>query len=885
LALTSVEIRNSFLNFFEQRGHKKMAGTSLIPADPTTLFTSAGVQQFVPAFRGDVPVAYPRATTCQKCLRADDINEVGDRTHETFFEMLGNFSIGDYFKKEAIEWAWEYSIKELGLTAERIWVTVHTADEQAYSVWRQIGIPEARIVRLASNWWPATENWVGSTGACSELHMDLGEAFGCGKPDCGPECSCGRFVEYWNCVFPEFFQNGPGRRSNLERPGVDTGLGFERLVAVLQGKTSIFECDLFAPIVEAIHNRAHEINHKYEPGTDDKSVRATRIVADHSRAVTFALSEGIMPSNEGRGYVVRKLLRRASYFGWKLAGALGAADANEVGFEQFLVPVAQRVIAEMADIYPELRANQEFILNNIGAEEERFESAILSGFPNLTRAVAEAQGTLSGETVFRFYDTYGIPVDLTREIAAESSIEVDEAGFEQAMQEQRTRSRAASADKFAIQRTGVYQEFIGVTKFVGYEKDEDEARIIGIVQDGESKQSISAGEAEIVLDKTPFYTEQGGQIGDQGWLETATGKAVVSDTVFAIEKVVVHRARIEQGALKVGDTVHAVVDAARRKAIARAHTGTHLLHYVLRKTLGPHALQSGSLVEPDWFRFDFAHFEKVPAETLAAIAAEVNRLILENHPVSAQILDLASARELGAMALFGEKYGEEVRMMRIGDFSKELCGGTHLHTSAEVGLFIIASEGSVGAGLRRIEALCGARAVEKIQHDAQALAGIAAELNAPADEIVARIAGLQAELKQAQRQIAQLQQKQAGGLAQDLLAQAQAVGETKVIAAHTPEMPPEALRNLADSLVEKLGSGVAVLVTEGEKSWPMVAKVSEDLLKKGVHAGKLIGEVAKRAGGGGGGRPDFAQAAAKDPSRVAEALGAVPEIVIGQMKG
>lgn len=883
MSMTSEEVRKSFLDFFISRGHELVAGSSLIPADPTTLFTSAGVQQFVPAFRGDVPVPHPRATSCQKCLRADDIDEVGDSTHETFFEMLGNFSIGDYFKKEAVEWGWEYSVKVLGLPPERIWISIYPTDEEAFAAWREMGVPEERIVRLPGNWWPATENWVGSTGACSEMFMDIGEEYGCGKPDCGPDCDCGRFVEYWNLVFPEFFQNGPGNRTRLERPGVDTGLGFERLVAILQGKTNIFECDLFAPIVEAIHHRALDLNPKYVPITSDKDNRAVRITADHSRAVAFALAEGILPSNEGRGYVIRKLLRRASYFGWKLAGALGGDGAQADGFERFVTPVVESVITKMAPIYPELEQHRTFILENVAAEEQRFESAILNGFPMLERSLSDVQGTLSGEAVFRFYDTYGIPKDLVKEIAAERGLEIDEAGFEAAMAEQRERSRAASAEKFAIQRTGVYQQFIGATTFVGYEGTTDEAQVIGIIRDSELLQEVSQGECEVILDRTPFYAEQGGQVGDRGRLDTDDMAAVVEDTVFAIDKVTIHRVTLQRGTLKVGDRVRAIVDIERRKAIARAHTATHLLHLALRTTLGPHALQHGSLVDADWLRFDFSHHEKLSQEQLDAITTQVNDLILQNEPVQPQAMTLEQARAMGAMALFGEKYGNEVRMVQIGDVSRELCGGTHLHSTAEVGLFLLASEGSVGAGLRRIEAYSGAGAVKRVQEEERLLTAASDALHAPEAELVGRIEALQAELKQAQRQIASLQQKRAGNLVDDLVSKEEKVGEVSLIAAQTPAIPQDALRTLADTLVEKLGSGVVVLAAEDEKSSPMVAKVSADLVARGIHAGKLVGAVAKLAGGGGGGRPDFAQAAAKDSSKIVDALAQAKTVLAEQL--
>jgi len=882
--MLSEQIRQSFLDFFAARGHKVTAGSSLIPADPTTLFTSAGVQQFVPSFRGDVPAPDPRLATCQKCLRVDDIEEVGDAWHETFFEMLGNFSIGDYFKQEAIAWAWEYSIKELGLPKDRIWITVHPEDEDAYAAWRNLGVAENRIIKLEDNWWPLSATWVGSCGPDSELYLDIGPEKGCSRVSCGPGCSCDRYNEYWNLVFPQFFQEAGGNRRPLAQPGVDTGLGLERLAALMQGKDNIFDTDLFQPIMEQIFFRAEELNPSFKPSKSEAERKATRIIADHSRAVAFCLGEGVLPSNEGRGYVVRKLLRRACYFGWKLAGVLGS-DNKERSFERFITPVVATISKKMQAIYPELKANEKFILENVAAEEERFESALQRGFLELERVVGEiGQGVLPGEIIFKFYDTYGIPKELTAEIAAEKKLSIDEAGFQEAMKAQRERSRAAGAQKFAVQTAGAYQPFVAKCCFVGYEQTEAEVKVIGILQDGESRQTITSGEAEVILAQTPFYCESGGQVGDTGRLEKTDFLAEVLDTLSPVEKTVSHRIKIKKGALAVGDKVKAVVDIDRRQAIARAHTATHLLHFALRQTLGPHALQSGSRVEDDYLRFDFAHFEKPSGEQLNQIAAEVNRLILANNPVQPKVTDLTSARAEGAMALFGEKYGEEVRLVQIGEFSRELCGGTHLCSTAEVGPFVLTSESSVGAGLRRIEALCGLKAIAYLQEKSQRLAAVAEFLHCPEEELLPKLEALHQEVKQAQRHLASLQKKQAGELSSDLAAQAEKIGDIAVIAQQLPAMSSDALRDLADSLVAKLGSAVVVLAAESDGTWPLVAKVSPDLLKKGFHAGKIAGEVAKIAGGGGGGRPDFAQAGAKDPARLPEAL-AQAKIIITRLLG
>jgi len=887
--MTSEEIRKSFLDFFAARGHKVMAGTSLIPADPTTLFTSAGVQQFVPAFRGDVPPPARRLATCQKCLRADDIEKVGDAWHETFFEMLGNFSIGDYFKKEAIEWAWEYSVKELALPKERIWISVHPQDEEAHSAWRNLGVPESRIVKLEENWWPLSATWVGSTGPCTELYLDIGEERGCGRPDCAPGCSCDRFNEYWNLVFPQFFQEADGSRRPLENPGVDTGLGLERLAAIMQGKDNIFETDVFQPIVEAIHKQAEEINPAYGQRTSDdgQRMRAVRIIADHARAVAFALAEGVMPSNEGRGYVVRKLLRRARYFAWKLGGSsLGPEGTRSLSEHAFLGSVVKSVCETMGEAYPELRDREHFILENVSAEERRFENAVVIGLSDLQQHIRFAKRSeLSGRDVFYWYDTFGIPVDLTREIAAEHGLGIDEEEFQRELEVQRARSRAGVGEKFAAQRSGVYQGFIGTTEFVGYEKTEEEALVIGIIKEGESKKSVGLAEVEVILDRTPFYAGAGGQVGDTGRLESQGASCAVLDTVSPVEGVVAHRVRVERGFLRLGDRVRAIVDTQRRRAVARAHTATHLLHFALRQTLGEHALQAGSLVDADYLRFDFSHFEKLTKEQLERISAEVNRLILENHLVKARKTDLETARKEGATALFGEKYGEQVRLLQIGEFSRELCGGTHLRSTAEVGPFLLVNEESVGAGLRRIEALCGQRATERIQENARLLTAAAVALNASEGELVSKIEGLLSELKQAQRKIASLQEVQTEKIAEESLTKVERVGEVSVLTCQVPPMPRKMLGALADALLKRLGSGVVVLAAEGEDTWPMVAKISSDLVKKGLHAGRILGEVAKIAGGGGGGRADFAQAGAKDPSRLAEALARVRILVAKHNEG
>jgi alanyl-tRNA synthetase len=924
--MTSRELRQSYLDFFAARDHRILPGSPLKPGDETTLFTTAGMQQFVPWFRGLVPAAYPRVVTCQKCFRADDIEQVGlTPWHCTFFEMLGNFSFGDtsggcgatpqpYFKRGAIEYAWEYVTRVLQIPKASIWITVHPEDDESPGLWREIAaVPDDRIVQDPTNFWA-----LGATGPCgpdTELHFDRGEGTGCGRPECNPtsahsqermraSCSCSRFTEMWNLVFQSYHRTEEGRLDPLPKPGIDTGMGFERVAAVLQGVTSIFETDLFAPIVSAVldlarqgENREGLVRSKLLTNGDTSGGRAAKVIAEHTRALAFLLADGFTPSNEGAGYVVRRVIRRAYRFG----RALGID-------EPFLHRLVPSVVDTMGDVYPELRSTQARITTWLQQEENQFRETLERSYAPLISAIKRAQDAgetvLRGEDVFRLYDTYGLPRELAAEIAAENGLRLDDQGFSEAMEAQRQRGRARVEQDFASSLRSGYQSFVGKTAFAGYEACVAEGLVMGVVRDGPSAGSGSppsgsqgtpraeprggeivgqlerGEEGEVFLDRTPFYAESGGQIGDTGELKGDTGVAEVLDTHYPVEGAHAHKVKVISGEIKVGQRVRAQVDCERRQAIARAHTATHLMHHVLRQVLGQHAVQSGSLVEPDRLRFDLAHFSALTADERQRIEEGVNALILQDDELETEDTTVEKARAAGATALFGEKYGERVRMVQIGDYSRELCGGTHLARSSAVGAFTIISEGSIGAGLRRVEAVTGAEARALAARQRDLLTAAAEALNGAPENVVERIEDLQAELRRAQREIARLQQKSASALAADLVSAAETVGGIRLLTARV-ELAPDALRNLADDLMTRLGSGIVVLGSESEGRVHFVTEVSKDLAAAGYHAGSLIREVAKVAGGGGGGRPDFAQAGGKNPERLDEALAKAKELVAG----
>jgi alanyl-tRNA synthetase len=745
-------------------------------------------------------------------------------------------------------------------------------------------IPDDRIVPDPTDFWALSAT--GPCGPDTEIHFDRGAEFGCGRPDCDPTCSCSRFTELWNLVFQTYNRTEQGQLEPLPKPGIDTGMGFERVAAVLQGAPSIFETDLLAPIVSAVQELRGGHRHARPTGVDEGYRLAVKVIAEHTRALAFLLADGFTPSNEGAGYVVRRVLRRAYRFG------------RTLGLEEpFLYRLVPSVIGTVGDVYPELRTTQERITSWVQQEEKQFEETLERSYAPLMAVIERAKQAgsklLAGEDVFKLYDTYGMPKELAAEIAAENGLELDEVGFARAMEEQRQRGRAHVEQEFAPEVRAGYHGFVGRTEFVGYEATTAPGVVVGILRGGEAVESLKSGEeGEVFLDRTPFYGEAGGQVGDRG---TFVGRARLSmpagcevaadvlDTCYPVEGAHAHRVRVQQGEVRVGEEVEAVVDRPRRQAIARAHTATHLLHYALRQVLGPHALQSGSLVEADRLRFDFAHFAALTPEERQRIEDEVNRLVLEDDVLGVRQTSIEEARAQGAVALFGEKYGEVVRLVQVGDYSKELCGGTHLARTAAIGLFTITSEGSIGSGLRRIEAVTGREAQALVVRQREMLLAAAHTLGAQPEKVIERAEAVQAELRRAQREIERLQQRSAGALAGDLVKTAVEVNGVKLLTARV-ELAPEALRNLADDLVRRLGSGIVVLGSEFEGRAQFVSEVSQDLIPAGFHAGNLIREVAKVAGGGGGGRPDFAQAGGKNPERLDEALAKARELVAARTR-
>lgn len=870
--MTSAEVRKMFLEFFEEKGHTVMPSSSLIPeGDPTLLLTSAGMVQMKPFFMGEATPPNVRLATAQKCFRTTDIDSVGNERSLTFFEMMGNFSVGDYFKKGAIEYAWELVTERFKFPADKIWVTVHPTDDEAAQLWQDlVGMPPERIVRLDENWWgPAGET--GPCGPDSELYLDRGAELGCGLPGCGPGCDCERFLEFWNLVFMQYYQDERGVRTPLAKKNIDTGLGLERTAMLLQGKCSVYETDLFLPIIQ----RASELT-GVGYGQSPKTDFSLRVIADHSRAVAFLIGDGVLPSNEGRGYILRRVLRRAVRHGRLL------------GLERpFLGETVDTVISLMKDAYPELALRRDFILRIAKQEETKFNNTLTMGLNVLDGVIREVKARgevmIPGESAFRLYDTFGFPKELTAELAAEQGLTTDLAGFEAAMERQRELARAAHKFSLAARPSvEAYQELGPVeTEFVGYTQLKVVTEVLGIVSAEHAVQSAQSGQdVEIVLRQTPFYPEAGGQVGDRGAIEGPTGRAEISDTQRLTSGLIVHVARIVEGSIEVGDEVTAEVDHERRLAIARHHTATHLLHRALREVLGTHVQQSGSLVEPNRLRFDFSHSAALNREELLRVQSIVNEYIRDDRQVSTVMTTYPEAIQAGAMALFGEKYGEEVRMVSVEDCSRELCGGTHVNRTGQIGAFFITEETSVGAGLRRIEAVAGAAAVDFAAERIGAVQQISRLL--PSGNVVERVESLLAELQAQRREIADLQRSVAAGQVAELLQQAVRVDGVNVLAARVKAPSVERLREMGDTLRARLQPGVIVLGTVINDKPSFVAMVSPGVK---VHAGQLVKEVATVVGGGGGGRPDVAQAGGKDPGRIEEALRLVPSLVERMVKG
>jgi alanyl-tRNA synthetase len=876
IALTSTEIRARFLDYFASKGHLKMPSSSLVPRnDPTVLLTTAGMQQMIPYFLGRETPPALRLTSAQKCFRTTDIDQVGNQRTLTFFEMLGNFSVGDYFKREAITFAWDFLTNVVRLSAERLHPTVHPEDDEAPGLWSEIaGFPDEAIVRLEDNWWGPP----GASGPCgpdSEIYYDRGIEYGCGRPDCKPGCDCERFLEIWNLVFMQYYQDLDGKRTPLPKKNIDTGLGLERLALVLQGKESVFDTDVFRAIIDHFASLAGTTY-----GKNAKNDTSLRVIADHARALVFLAADGVLPSNEGRGYIFRRVLRRAVRHG-KLLGL----------DKPFLSEAADTVIALMGDHYSELRTQRERIHEILSLEERKFSQTLSTGLALLTELLTDLkehhQSVIPGEAVFKLYDTHGFPVELTQEIAAEQGFSVDVSGFEQSMQRQQERSRAASAfvqarDDRAL---AAILKRVGPTRFIGYEGITGSSKVVGLVFEGEEVESISAPQqALVILDSTPFYAESGGQIGDRGDITGSMGIFQVQDTRRPLKGLIVHYGRISEGHLRVGDSVQADVIEQRREDTIRNHSATHLLHKALRDLLGPQAEQRGSLVEPERLRFDFSSPRALTASELAQIDAQINRWIRADFPVHTNIMPLQDALETGAMALFGEKYDDLVRVVSMGS-SIELCGGTHCVSTGQIGLYITIQEASIAAGIRRIEALTGRAAEAYVRQRSATVDALATKLQAQPDALETRVDQLLQELATARRQISQFQRDAAQRQVEQLAERAQEVAGVPVVAASVNAPDDRVLREMGDMVRGKLRQpGVVVLASVFDDRVGIQVSVDAALTKHGLHAGKIAGIVGERLGGRGGGRPESAQGGGRNKEALGAALDAVKPFVKEHLK-
>ncbi|MCS7287304.1 MAG: alanine--tRNA ligase [Anaerolineae bacterium] len=906
--MLSAEIRKSFLDFFAENGHTVVPSSSLVPEnDPTLLFTNAGMVQFKDVFLGIEKRSYTRATSAQKCMRVsgkhNDLENVGPSPrHHTFFEMLGNFSFGDYFKKEAIAYAWEFLTRKLGLPEKRLWATIYEEDDEAWELWQKVaGMPPEKIVRMGKkdNFWAMGDT--GPCGPCSEIIYDRGEKYcTCHRPDCSPAVECERWWELWNLVFMQYELHPDGTMTPLPRPSIDTGMGLERITAVMQGVESNYETDLFWPIILKTRDL---IGHSDEQVL--KNIVSYRVIADHGRAITFLVGDGVTPSNEGRGYILRMILRRAARHGRK------------IGFrEPFLAHIADKVIEIMGHHYTELIMRREFIKNLITQEEERFQQTLDVGLNLLDELMEKLTSrglkVIPGEEAFYLYDTYGFPLDLTRVVARERGFEVDEEGFNRAMEAQRARARAARTFEMEEEELKKAEFYSNLYEQLKREKAlpeegvehlyethlEVRTRVVAIVKGGERVSVAHKGdEVEVILPQTPFYVESGGQVSDTGWI-TCTRSIDGEETVWEMEVeemlrpitgLIIHKGKITEGTARVGDEVWATVDAERRMDISRNHTATHILHSQLRRLLGRHVYQTGSLVAPDRLRFDFTHTGMLTQTQISDLERMVNDVILANYPVQIVHTTYKEAIAQGAIALFEEKYGEEVRMLMIGHpdeiISKELCGGTHVSTTGEIGFFHILSEQGVGTGVRRIEAVTGRYAQELVMERLRVLESTAAFLSCLPEEVDRRVLALMGELQNKEREIQKLQRALARKVYESLLDKAIKVKDVSVVAARIDEVENEdILREMSDWLREALGSAVVTLATIINGKPFFIAAITEDLVSRGLHAGNLIKEVAKVVGGGGGGKATMAQAGGRDKSRIEEALRLVPDLVASALK-
>ncbi|PIK30214.1 alanine--tRNA ligase [Bacillus siamensis] len=864
--LTSAEVRQMFLDFFKEKGHAVEPSASLVPhEDPSLLWINSGVATLKKYFDGRVVPENPRIVNAQKSIRTNDIENVGKTArHHTFFEMLGNFSIGDYFKEEAITWAWEFltSEKWIGFDPELLSVTVHPEDEEAYTLWAEkIGVSEERIIRLEGNFWDIGE---GPSGPNTEIFYDRGEKYGNDPSDSElyPGGENDRYLEVWNLVFSEFNHNPDGTYTPLPKKNIDTGMGLERMVSVIQDVPTNFDTDLFMPIIEAAERISGDAY-----GKDAVKDTAFKVIADHIRTVAFAVSDGALPSNEGRGYVLRRLLRRAVRY------------AKTIGISRpFMYELVPTVAGIMDAFYPEVKEKQEFIAKVIKTEEERFHETLNEGLAILSDVIKKEKekgsGIISGKDVFKLYDTYGFPVELTEEYAEDEQMKVDHKGFEAEMEKQRERARNARQDVGSMQvQGGALRDITAESTFVGYSSVKTEAKVIELLHDGQLISEAHEGDTvQVLLDETPFYAESGGQIGDRGVLRSAQAVVTIKDVKKAPNGQHVHEGTVDSGTLQKGASVTAEVEDQMRSGVVKNHTATHLLHQALKDVLGTHVNQAGSLVTENRLRFDFSHFGQVTKEELERIEGIVNEKIWESIPVAIDLKPINEAKEMGAMALFGEKYGDIVRVVQVGDYSLELCGGCHVTNTAEIGLFKIVSESGIGAGTRRIEAVTGKGAYQEMNSQLSLLQHAADELKSNVKDVPKRIQSLQAELKEAQRENESLLSKLGNVEAGAILSKVKDIGGVKVLAEKVNAKDMNHLRTMVDDLKAKLGSAVIILGAVQNDKVNLSAGVTKDLIEKGLHAGKMVKQAAEVCGGGGGGRPDMAQAGGKQPGKLEEAL-------------
>ena len=870
--MESREIRDRFLTFFKELDHTVLPGSSLVPEEPNLLLTTAGMVQFIPYFRGDRKAEHKRVATVQRCLRTTDIDRIGHTArHLSFFEMLGNFSFGDYYKKEVIPWAWRFVTEELEINPGHLWVSIFLDDDESFEIWhKDVGLSPNRIVRLGEdeNFW--SMGATGPCGPCSEIHYDFGADKACG-PDCAVGCDCDRFIEVWNLVFMQYNRDENGELSLLPKKNIDTGMGLERVAAITQGGANNFESDLLKGLIDEIGKLGKAAYGQSE--ADDISLK---IVADHARAVTFMINDGVLPSNEGRGYVLRRLIRRAVRHG------------RQLGIDKpFLSGLAHKVIDDMSEAYPDVGKNRSFIEEIIKDEEDRFRSTLKAGLAVLDdllkRAAAAGANTLDAESVFKLYDTYGFPPELTCEIAGERNLGVDTKAVEKRLEKHKELAKAAAGETVAAGDVKIFAKVLeasGETSFEGYGDNRTTSLIVAIIKSGKrAKQAGEGDNVEIILKATPFYAEMGGQVGDDGVIETATGIVEVGSAVLALPGLTTHKGRVKRGTIKEGQEATAEVDAERRQAIRRNHTATHILHWALRMILGEHVRQGGSHVNERRLRFDFTHGRALSGKDLARLETLVNKRIMEDNPVRAYTTTYKYAVESGALAFFGEKYGKNVRVLEVGDFSRELCGGTHIARTGQIGQFKIIAESSIGANLRRVEAVTGAAALDIARDNETLLSEVETKLKTSRNELAGKVDNLLKQLRESEKLVLALKAKEGSSEAAGLIDNAEDLNGIKLVIAITPNKKPEELRSITDEIRNRLADVAIALGSVNDEGASLILAFSQSLAGERMDAVEMIREAAPRIGGGGGGRPDLAQAGGKNADGLNDAMAIIKEAV------